>query len=92
MQILYQVKAVFPSPDIAQHSSPNAAFTLAPGVYEYPFEFKVRFTDGLFWAEDWLMVYAVPVQQFLQQPEFNDDQPQHGRTASRSGTGFICAC
>ncbi|EEA18767.1 hypothetical protein TMatcc_010690 [Talaromyces marneffei ATCC 18224] len=45
-KILYQVKAVFPSPDIAQHSSPNAAFTLAPGVYEYPFEFKFPFNNS----------------------------------------------
>ncbi|EED12649.1 arrestin (or S-antigen) domain protein [Talaromyces stipitatus ATCC 10500] len=45
-KILYKVKAVFPSPDIAQHSSPNAAFTLAPGVYEYPFEFKFPFNNA----------------------------------------------
>lgn len=42
-QILYQKSTVFPSPDIAQHSSPDAAFTLAPGVHEYPFRFKVSF-------------------------------------------------
>ncbi|PCG94557.1 Immunoglobulin E-set [Penicillium occitanis (nom. inval.)] len=45
-KILYRVQVVFPSPDIAQHSSPNAAFTLAAGVYEYPFEFKFPFNNS----------------------------------------------
>lgn len=51
VQILYRVQVVFPSPDIAQHSSPNAAFTLAAGVYEYPFEFKVESTKGITFGE-----------------------------------------
>lgn len=50
VQILYRVQVVFPSPDIAQHSSPNAAFTLAAGVYEYPFEFKVHLQDLARWT------------------------------------------
>lgn len=61
VQILYRVQVVFPSPDIVQHSSPNAAFTLAAGVYEYPFEFKVRATKEITprrLADE----YAVPVQ------------------------------
>ncbi|KAL1961852.1 hypothetical protein VTN77DRAFT_976 [Rasamsonia byssochlamydoides] len=45
-KILYKVTSVFPSPDIAQHSSPNAAFTLPPGTYEYPFRFKFPFNNS----------------------------------------------
>ncbi|KAH8692389.1 hypothetical protein BGW36DRAFT_304216 [Talaromyces proteolyticus] len=45
-KILYKVNSVFPSPDIAQHSSPNAAFTFAPGVYQYPFQFKFPFNNA----------------------------------------------
>lgn len=59
VQILYRVQAVFPSPDIAQHSTPNAVFTLAAGVYEYPFEFKVRST-ALCSMNDWLMSMQLP--------------------------------
>ncbi|QKX55031.1 uncharacterized protein TRUGW13939_02122 [Talaromyces rugulosus] len=45
-KILYRVNSVFPRPDVAQHSSPNAAFTFAPGVYQYPFQFKFPFNNA----------------------------------------------
>ncbi|KAN0082023.1 hypothetical protein V8E54_003321 [Elaphomyces granulatus] len=45
-KILYKVVTVFPSADVAQHTSPTAAFTLPPGKYEYPFEFKLPFNNA----------------------------------------------
>lgn len=41
VQLLYKVITVFPSPDVQKHGSGNASYTLSPGQYEYPFQFKV---------------------------------------------------
>lgn len=40
-QLLYNVKVLFPTADIAQVST-RQQYTLSPGQYEYPFSFKVR--------------------------------------------------
>ncbi|KAF3484163.1 uncharacterized protein GIQ15_03487 [Arthroderma uncinatum] len=42
-KLLYKVVTVFPSPEILEHASPNSFYTLSPGMYEYPFQFKFPF-------------------------------------------------
>lgn len=46
MKILYQVKIVFPPPNVVEERqntiiAGKTTFTLPPGQHEYPFQFKV---------------------------------------------------
>ncbi|KAI9798633.1 MAG: hypothetical protein M1825_005057 [Sarcosagium campestre] len=44
-KLLYKVAEVFPSPEVKAQSSATAAYTLRPGIYEYPFNFKLPFNN-----------------------------------------------
>ncbi|EGE00151.1 hypothetical protein TESG_07472 [Trichophyton tonsurans CBS 112818] len=44
-KVLYKVVTVFPGPDIQDNVSPNTFYTLLPGVYEYPFQFRFPFNN-----------------------------------------------
>jgi hypothetical protein len=55
MQILYKVATVFPTPAVMQTGSPATSYTFAPGSYEYPFNFKVSYSNlykgiCMFWS------------------------------------------
>ncbi|EZG08581.1 hypothetical protein H106_02250 [Trichophyton rubrum CBS 735.88] len=44
-KVLYKVVTVFPGPDTQDSVSPNTFYTLLPGVYEYPFQFRFPFNN-----------------------------------------------
>jgi hypothetical protein len=41
-QILYRIAKVFPPPNMELDSKGKGVYSFAPGVYTYPFDFKVR--------------------------------------------------
>ncbi|CAG8982310.1 hypothetical protein HYALB_00005310, partial [Hymenoscyphus albidus] len=45
-KILYHVSTIFPSKESAGENIGNAAYSLRPGTYEYPFRFKIPLNNG----------------------------------------------
>ncbi|KAJ5895573.1 Arrestin-like N-terminal [Penicillium taxi] len=45
-KILYKVATVFPTAAVMQTGAPATSYTFAPGIYEYPFQFKFPFNNS----------------------------------------------